>query len=231
MTKDKQRKIRFEQRDRDNLRTNPAPPGKDPQWVLSGADLSEKANDLYTSLSEVEEVFPRFTNSGIPDVLAVRFISDAKAKSHQKKIIDLLNSERNGKQIALEGDDTLLVEYRTKEDIQLVKQKVRSEIEEYRVSISAIDSVQPYKVELDDSSVQDTSYKLDFFEYSSNDEIDRAKDFVNQKFIEADVKFFEKMYNKTPYIEIPSESVQDALQMVRNDIIPVKNVEALGQTE
>ncbi|MGX7231270.1 S8 family peptidase [Enterococcus italicus] len=231
MTKDKQRKIRFEQRDGDNLRTNPAPPGKDPQWVLSGIELNKKANDLYNSLSEVEEVFPRFTDNGIPDVLAVRFISDAKAKSHQKKIINLLNSEKNGKQIALEGDDTLLVEYRTKEDIQLVKRKIRSEIEEYRVSISAIDSFQPYKVELNDLIEQDISYKLDFFEYSSYDDKVRAKNFVERKFIEAGVKFSERLYNKTPYIEIPSESVQDALQMVRNDVIPVKNIEALSQTD
>lgn len=231
MTKDKQRKIRFEQRDRDNLRPNPAPPGQDRRWVLSGTDLNEKASELYNSLSEVEAIFPRFTDNGIPDVLAVSFISDAKAKSHQKKIIDLLNSERNGKQIALEGDDTLLIEYRTKEDIQLVKRKIKNETEEYRLSISAIDLIQPYKVKLDDSDEQETSYKLDFFEYSSYDDKVRAKEFVKQKFIEAGIDFSEKMYNKTSYIEIPSESVQDALQMIRNDVIPVKNMEALSQTD
>ncbi|HFQ0278277.1 TPA: S8 family serine peptidase, partial [Enterococcus faecium] len=231
MDSKKSRLISFKQRDQDNLKVGPSPQTQVPTWVLSGADLDRKTKFLIEKLDVIENNFPRFSTQELPDVLSVSFIEDAKAKTHQRKILDLMGSELNGRQIGMSDDNSILLEFLSKDGIAKIKENIDSDQEKYKVSISAIEDFTPYKAKKNLNEKNKNNYLLEFFDYSDKKMNENTFKYVEHLLKKNNIKFEEKIYNEDILLQIDNSSIKDALNLVENDSIPIKSINPIAKTE
>ncbi len=101
--------IEFKQRENDELKTTGGGNNQKPQFVLTGKELEQHINFLSGRIKDLKVDWEIYENNNFSKPIEVKIVDKAKAKSHQKRIIDLFSSDFSFSQIGMENDNSLIL--------------------------------------------------------------------------------------------------------------------------
>lgn len=217
--------IRFEQRKVDNGKTPGSGDSRKPKWVLSGQSLIKHGEKLTADIQRIDSAWEFNLENKIPKAIEVEFIENAKAKTHQSKIIDLFTVNDQFAQIGMSSEYSLLVKINNQSELNVVKDRL-SEIERYDIQISAIEKVSEYSPEitLENDRIH---YKLDFLDYQDKEINERVQNYVLGVLERNGIAARLSAYGKRNVLEV-TESNLDKLRFIRE--LPIKGMAPMEVT-
>lgn len=226
--RDKYPIIFFKQRIYDNT-SNEGGPQNDPSWSLQGEELIEKGYKLRCMLDCVTENITIYEEYDLPSVLEITFVEKAKAKSHQKKIVELFHTTAKDKQIAMKGENKLLIAVENRDSLSKIQRKLE-DVEAYKASISAIENISAYTCDIVGLDTDAKLFRLDFFDYTNNEDNLKSRDSIKQKLRDLSISFCEYEYDESnSVLNIQKEALLDKLEFIRK--MPIERIEPVNDIE
>lgn len=231
MSKSKYPLIKFTQRTQDNLRTEGGGGGKPPKWILNGQELNNKSQKLIYELESLRTELKKYPPH-IPHAIEVRFIDDAKAKSHQGLIVGMFKSTDNMAQIGMSGENRIIVNIDSENSLDKIITNVKNTYK-FQNPISAIEEIQVFLPKMKKAKKRSNSnkevYKLNFLDFQNPDINKSIETFISDKLLENEIEFTVRKYNEEEKIIEIRESNYDKLVFVKE--LPVKSMEPMEITE
>ncbi|MHC5268599.1 S8 family peptidase [Enterococcus sp. LJL98] len=222
---DKHPIIRFQQREVDNGKTPGGGDTKKPKWVLSGEQLQAHSQGLSSEIASINRLWDLNEVMGVPKVVTVEFIKQAKAKSHQSKIIDLFSVTGSLVQIGMNSEYSMILKVPDSKDMDVIHSRIL-DIEKNDIVISAIDTISEYKPHLEVLTRQ-AIHKMSFLDFRNKELNLNAKNYTLKMLKESSIPFNLEKYGRSEIILI-RESNLDKLQFIKN--LPIKSIEPLEET-
>ena len=195
----------FEKRKIDEMSPEPAggenPP---PSWMLSDADLIQRAQHLSANMTQVAERYETYKKEDheLPMVMVTTILEDAIAKSHRGDVVSLLCSDNQSNVIGVDSVTYKDVPSKKKADVDLTEDGETIKEERRILSvimtdelianidkalknttdngklISAIAEMKPYTVSCDDYNPENRMYRVKLHDYKDS----RRNHLVHQLF-------------------------------------------------
>lgn len=221
--------INFKQRQQDNLRVEGNGGDKKYSWYLEGEDLQNKSISLIEMLNHVKDDLPNYVNTetGIPITLEVSFIDDAKAKTHQSKIIEMFVVADNNGQIGMENDNSILIMIEDSNSIDHVLNNVIDTVKN-QGPVSSIETIELYRPEINAIEENDV-YMLDFLNFQNKETNEKVVTYVKEQLVSQNISYEEILYNEKEEILRLDRSVYDKLEFIRN--LPIKSINPVVTSE
>lgn len=161
----------FAKRDIDELRVEGGGNNDPPKWLLTGAELVEKAQQLSDDLIKFAPAIAQRENNGsiVPFVFVAKICDDATSKSRRHDITDLFQIRNRSSVIGLSQSDELIVRMDSLKQLQMVSVRLKDyERSKYAIScLEGFDKFEPIVIEKEKKQ----SYKaklIDFQDYEQN---------------------------------------------------------------
>ncbi|WP_408895296.1 S8 family peptidase [Paenibacillus taichungensis] len=226
MSDDKYRFIRFNQREQDNLRTEGG--GKDTiyPWTLKGEDLKKRSEFLIEQLNNIEKITkPSIKN--FPYILTVSIINDAKAKSHQNKLITMFNVDNSFSQLGMLNENKLILKLDQEESIKKTSVNL-SQLTKNQNSISAITEIKLFEPNLTVDEQEDV-YKVNFIDFHDDKLNKDVLNYVEEKLKSENISFERQEYSRDHNVLEVTGVTLDKLSFIKE--LPVKNIEPMPSVE
>ncbi|MBM7840862.1 hypothetical protein JOC54_004155 [Alkalihalobacillus xiaoxiensis] len=222
MKEDKYRLIKFNQREQDNTRTEGGGKDKIYPWTLTGDGLKAHSELLGQQLKEIQEkVKPSILE--FPYVLTVSILDDAKAKSHQSKLITMFNVDNSHSQLGMVSENKLLLKLDQEESIKQATLNLKK-LTQNQNSISAITKIESFEPNVTVDEEEDV-YKINFIDFH-NDKLNQdVLEYVEKELRENNISFERQSYSLNHKVLEVSEVTLDKLTFIKE--LPVKNVEPM----
>lgn len=226
MSDDKYRFIKFNQREQDNLRTEGGGKDKIYPWTLKGKDLKKHSEALIDQLNYIESV-TRPSIEGLPYILTVNILDDAKAKSHQNKLVSMFNVDNSFTQLGMISENKLILKLDQKESIRKATKNLK-QLEKNQNSISAITEIKHFKPDIIVDEKEEV-YKINLIDFH-NDKLNKdVLSYVEEQLKNEDISFERQEYSKNHNVLEVTGVTLDKLTFIKE--LPVKNVEPMPSVE
>lgn len=226
MENEKYRLIRFKQREQDNLRTEGG--GKETfyPWTLDGEELKKHSETLIQQVQQLDQK----TKPNIPDfpyILKVSILDEAKAKSHQSKLISMFNVDSTPSQLGMISENQLLLKLDKDVSLTLASENM-GKLNQNQNSISAITEIKEFEpaIIVDE---EESIYKINFIDFHDEKLNNDVLEYVEKKLSDNDIKFERKGYSSTHKVLEVSDITLDKLTFIKK--LPVKNIEPMPSIE
>ncbi len=161
----------FAPRDVDELKVEPGGSSEMPSWVLRGAALKQRADELSQAFGQFsEKVNDRMQrNSAVPFVFIAKMRADATAKSRRGDISAVFQVGEKSNVIGLTASDELIVKIDTVSQMNEISKRLRN-YEQNCYALSCLETFWEFHPEVEMSD-EDTTYKIkliDFQDYERN---------------------------------------------------------------
>lgn len=186
----------FEKREQDLLNNEPGGRGNPPNWILEEERLRQHAKDIYNSFDNAIQYYDSMRKKQpdfIPLTLEVEVIEDAKAKTHKKELNKFLGVSEKTKEIALKGDDKLLVKVDSINDLESLKQKT-TDYEKFKYPLSAISQVEIFTPDISFDG-KEINYKLKLINFNDFETNNAVKEYVKQRLVKHNIIYKEVSYS------------------------------------
>lgn len=226
MTNEKYRLIRFNQREKDNLRTEGSDNDKLYPWTLRGEELKTHSIELIQQLNSiVDKQKPQIKE--YPYVYIVNINENAKAKSHQSKLISMFNVDNSLSQLGMISEDKLIIKLKNEQSIKKATENL-AKLTKNQNSISAITEIKEFEptVAIDE---EEDSYKVNFIDFHDEELNQNVLDYVEKKLTDNNISFKRQAYSKDYKVLELMDVTLDKLTFVRE--LPVKNIEPMPSVE
>lgn len=169
--------------------------GDPPSWVLGGEPLAEKAAVLRRQLNQLSTVVEDRPNEYdfVPTVARVTMNERALAKSYRPEIGRVFGKRGVENLIGLEEDLDLLVSLAPREDIETTLRHLENQ-ETYRVGISGIDEIQPFRPIVELPTEEGFSLKVKLLNFGNADLNTRIQRVFESMLDEADIPYQRRSY-------------------------------------
>lgn len=154
----------FRQRAEDEDRVEGRGQKEKPKWVLTGADLISRSNDLVNGL--INSYAEMCHNAELPYIYEVTLDKRDTAKSKRKAVVDMLEIDgANGPAhvIGMRGSKRLIVRAETSTQVQAIQARL-SDYERYDMALSCIDSINRFLPEIV-TSPEEKVYKVRLLDF------------------------------------------------------------------
>jgi hypothetical protein len=226
MNDDKYHLIKFNQREQDNLRTEGRGADKLYPWTLKGEELKAHSEILIHQLKSIgEKIKPAIQT--FPYVLTVSILDDAKAKSHQSKLISMFNVDNSLSQLGMVSENKLLLKLDQEESIKKATENL-THLSKNQNSISAITEIKDFEPNITIDEEEDI-YKINFIDFQ-NDKLNQdVIEYVEKQLKDNNISFERQIYSNNHKILEVSDVTLDKLTFMRK--LPVKTVEPMPTVE
>ncbi|MFD0051455.1 S8 family peptidase [Actinomycetes bacterium NPDC127524] len=226
MKDDKYHLIKFNQREQDNLRTEGGGKDKIYPWTLKGEELKAHSDVLIQQLKDIEER-NKPNIEEFPYILTVSFLDDAKAKSHQSKLISMFNVDNSYSQLGMVNENKLLLKLDQKESIKKATENL-TQLSQNQNSISAITEIKDFEPNITIDEEEDV-YKINFIDFH-NDKLNHdVLEYVEKQLTDKNISFERQVYSRDHKVLEVSAVTLDKLTFIKE--LPVKNVEPMPAVE
>lgn len=183
----------FEKRkDYDDRSTEGGGDGKEPSWVLHGNEFYEHVSYLQDSISGVKIEFNRKKNknSSLPMLMSTTIHQDALAKTHRKRITNMLENDGNDNVIGLSGNSKILSLVSSEAVLDEIEKVISTE--NNAIVISSINEMEVYKPYIEAYDEANSSYRVRLIDYNDFDKNNLVRvlfeQYCNEKGIEINSK-------------------------------------------
>ncbi|WP_336783484.1 S8 family peptidase [Paenibacillus illinoisensis] len=226
MSDDKYRFIKFNQRDQDNLRTEGGGKDKIYPWTLRGDDLKKHSDALIEQLNFIESTAkPSIKN--FPYILTLNIIDDAKAKSHQNKLISMFNVDNSFTQLGMISENKLILKLDQEESIKRATKNLK-QLEKNQNSISAISEIKQFEPNIIVDEQEDV-YKINLIDFHNDKLNNDVLSYVEDRLKKQDISFERQEYSKNHSVLEVTGVTLDKLTFIKE--LPVKNIEPMPSVE
>lgn len=217
--------ISFNPRENDSGRTPGSGGGDKPKWVLEGKELTKRVLQLTSEIEDIDTGWDFNEEYGIPKALEIEFSENAKAKTHQSKIIELFTINQNNKQIGMSSEYSLIMKSNSSQELEAIKTRL-NDIDKNDVQISAIQSVSEFEPSFKTKNGT-SKYKLSLLDFLDSKENTSTLEYITEELQKNNITFTVLGYGSKKVIEL-KESNLDKLNFVRT--LPIKSVEPMEET-
>lgn len=211
--------IEFKQRENDELKTTGGGNNQKPQFVLTGKELEQHITFLSGRLKDLEVDWEIYENNNFSKPIEVKIVDKAKAKSHQKRIIDLFSSDFSFSQIGMENDNSLILKIKNKAQLDKIDKEIR-ESENSDVVVSAIKDIGEYTPKFE-SADNNSDYKVFFLDFNDKSENENSKKYIEEELAKNDINFKNATYGSSDILVLNNLSL-DKLTITRK--LPIKSI-------
>ncbi|MFE3574428.1 S8 family peptidase [Lysinibacillus sp. NPDC059133] len=218
--------INFKHRKQDDLRTEGGGDDKTYPWTLEGEKLKEHSNMLIHHLKDItQQDKPNVEH--FPYILEVDIIDEAKAKSHQSKLISMFNVDSAQSQLGMVSENKLLLKL---DQIESIKKTVENltKLDKNKNSISAITEIKGFKpsILMDE---EEEFYKINFIDFHNDTLNKNVLEYVEKKLAEKNIDFERQLYSKNNTVLEVAEVTLDKLTFIKE--LPIKAMEPMPKTD
>lgn len=217
--------ISFEPREHDSGRTPGSGNSDKPRWILVGKELEDRINELTSEIDDVDSDWSINEKFGFPKVLEIEFSENAKAKTHQRKIVDLFTVDSKQSQIGMASEYSLIIKSNTSKDLKEIKSRL-SDGDRNDWQISAILNISEYEPSFKTKSGTST-YKVSLLDFLNEKENSFSLNYVTEQLEENLISYKVLEYGAKKVIELQEASL-DKLNFIR--ALPVKAIEPMEIT-
>lgn len=222
---DKNPILNFNPREFDSGKTPGGGNTDKPSWTLKEQELAMRAERLSSEIDGLNVSWDDNEKYGFSKLIDIEFIEKAKAKSHQKKILDLFSGSGGVRQVGMSSEFTMTLKIKNADDFRIIKEKL-SDPERNDVSISAIQQIQSFEP-IFNTSGKSAIYKVSLIDYLIENENKGAYCLIEKRLTEHKIDFSALRYGNKPVIEIREDNL-DKLTFIKQ--LPIKSLEPMEET-
>lgn len=226
MKDDKYHLIKFKQREQDNLRTEGGGKDKIYPWTLVGEELKAHSDGLVQQLKGIEEK-SKLSIEEFPYILTVSILDEAKAKSHQSKLISMFNVDGSRSQLGMVSENKLLLKLDHEESIKHATENL-TELSKNQNSISAIKEIEKFEPNITIDEEEDV-YKINFIDFQNETLNQDVLEYVEKQLADNNINFERQVYSGNHKVLEVSDVTLDKLTFMKE--LPVKSVEPMPTVE
>lgn len=218
--------IRFDKRNQDNAKTPGGGSRDKPKFTLSGEDLVKRRDILLGQLEEVLSNWKEDIIDDAPKILEIKYIDEAKAKSHQSKIVEIFKNYKRTTQIGARPNNGIIVQLSSVNQLNETINSFQS-FDENDVVISAIESIHKYEPSVLNSD--NNEYNLTFWDFMDDKKNKKVIEEVESSLISRGIEYKKESFGGgEPVFEV-SEVTKDKLEFIKK--LPIKQIEPTEKTE
>lgn len=150
--------INFSPRAQDNGKTIGGGGKDNTKWLLTGAELVERSEQLVADIDQVTAEWDDTSVEGLPHVLKATSIEKAQANTHQSQIVSMFTVGENTGQIGFVGEHSLILKVDSKAKLQTIRDNF-SDRDTNVHQISSLTNIELFKPQITETD-SDSEYKL-----------------------------------------------------------------------
>ncbi|MHC0551409.1 S8 family serine peptidase [Salinicoccus sp. CNSTN-B1] len=218
--------IRFEQRSQDNAKTPGGGNNDKPKFTLRGEELSHRRDILVEQLQDVLANWDKDIIEGVPRIIEINYIEEAKAKSHQAKIINMFKDYNKDTQIGAKSNNGIVIQLNSTNQLEESISSFQS-FEENDVAISAIENVQRYQPTV--LGGENDDYNLTFWNFMDYAKNENVVNKVEESLKENKIEYEKSSFGGGEVVIEVSNVTTDKLEFIKK--LPIKHIEPTEKTE
>lgn len=150
--------INFSPRAQDNGKTIGGGGKDNTKWLLTGAELVERSEQLVADIDQVTAEWDDTSVEGLPHVLKATSIEKAQANTHQSQIVSMFTVGENTGQIGFVGEHSLILKVDSKAKLKTIRDNF-SDRDTNVHQISSLTNIELFKPQITETD-SDSEYKL-----------------------------------------------------------------------
>lgn len=163
----------------------------------------------------------------LPIVFEVNIIDDAKAKSHQSKLLNMFEVDSTPTQLGMSGENKLLLKLDNEVSKIRAIENLKN-LERNKNSISAIDEIQNYLAPIE-LNTEKSNYKIKFIDFHNPNLNTKVNNYFKSYLKQKEIAFNEFNYTDDEHVIEVSNITLDELNFIRE--LPLKSIEPMPYIE